>query len=81
MPIEWVRRSDMFPDLKPSKVDFVAIVGRVMQFDSGPERGRWLWSMVATAPGPTLMPMNGRADTRGEAGRCVVAAYERLLSR
>lgn len=76
---------DVFSDLKPSNTDFVAldgdrIVGRVMRFDSGPEMGRWMWSMVATAPGPTLLPNNGRTDTRGEAGRCVVEAYERLLT-
>lgn len=86
MPIEWMHYCDVFPDLKPSDTDFVAldgdrIFGRVMQFDSGPEMGRWIWSMVATAPGPTISPISGRADTRGEAGRRVAEAYGRLLAR
>lgn len=84
--VQWMRHCDVFPDLKPSNTDWVAldgdrIVGRVMQFDSGPESGRWMWSMVATAPGPTILPANGRAETRTEAAMFVVAAYEQLLSR
>jgi hypothetical protein len=40
-----------------------------------------MWSMVVTRPGPTLLPTKGRADTRSQASRCAVAAYERLLAR
>src|SRR4051794_37199519 len=85
MMVEWMRHCDVFTDLPPSDLDWVAldgdrIVGRVMQYVSGRESGLWLWSMVATAPGPMILPNSGRAGTRAEAGRRAVEAYERLLS-
>lgn len=60
---------------RTSKTDFVAlardeVVGRVVAFDSGPERGLWMCSMVAAAPGVTIAPISGRAQTRREAGQC-----------
>jgi hypothetical protein len=86
MPLEWMRHHNVFTDLTPSNTDFVAfdgdrIIGRVMQYVCGRESGLWLWSVVATAPGVTILPNSGRCNTRGEAGRCLVAAYERLLAR
>ena len=44
MTITWLRTSDVFPDLKRSDTDFTAfdgeeIIGRVYQFQSGPEEG------------------------------------------
>jgi hypothetical protein len=47
MPIEWMRHCDVYPDIPESDVDFVAfdddqIVGRVMQFEFGPENGVFL---------------------------------------
>jgi hypothetical protein len=51
MRVEWMRHSDVYPDLPPSDLDWVAfdgdeIVGRVMQYQHGKEQGRWLWSMT-----------------------------------
>jgi hypothetical protein len=83
MSIEWMRHCDVYRDIPESDVDFIAfdddqIIGRVMQFEFGPENGVWFWSMVVTRPGQSG-ETNGRVKSRGEAGRCVVAAYKRLL--
>jgi hypothetical protein len=85
MRVFWMRHCDVYPDIPRSETDFVAldgdtIVGRVMQFEFGPEVGVWFWSMTVTRPGPLRGATNGRVNSRGEAGRCVVEAYGRLLS-
>ena len=46
-------------------------------FESGPDSGCPLWSMVATAPGPTLVPTKGERTP----GAKPAVIYERLLSR
>jgi hypothetical protein len=84
MSITWMRTSDAFPDLDRSDTDFTAfdgkdIIGRVHLFENGPEQGLWLWTMTATGPGWPFTARSGRERQRGEAGRRVVEAYERLL--
>jgi hypothetical protein len=84
MAITWMRTSDAFPGLNPSDRDFTAfdgetIVGRVYQFEAGPEEGVWFWSMTADRPGLRFAGRSGRAAGRGDAGQRVVEAYERLL--
>jgi hypothetical protein len=37
--------------------------------------------MTASGPGEPIMPSSGRVQTRGEAARCVVAAYEKELAK
>jgi hypothetical protein len=81
--IAWMRHCDVYPDIPESDVDFIAldgdaIVGRVLQSEFGPENGVWFWTMTVTRPGQPG-ETNGRMKSRGEAGRCVVAAYQRLL--
>jgi hypothetical protein len=47
----------------------------------GPQAGLWLWTMTAVRPGPRLpVPRSGTEARRGDAGRRVVEAYERLLA-
>jgi len=80
-----MKHSDLHRELPPSNTDFIAFdgdpsIGRVYEFKAGPEKGTWLWTMTAIRPG-TAAVTNGRANTRGEAARCVVAAYERLLAQ
>jgi hypothetical protein len=84
MAIVWMRTSDAFPDLDRSDKDFTAfagnkVIGRVYQFEAGPEQGIWFWSMTADRPGPRFAGRSGREGRRGDAGRRVVEAYERLL--
>jgi hypothetical protein len=85
MPVEGMRHSDFYRELSPSNTDWIALdghrsIGRVYQITAGPEAGLWFWTMAVTRPG-TATATNGRVQTRGEAARCVVAAYERLLAR
>jgi hypothetical protein len=85
MPVEWMRHSDLYRELPPSNVDWIALdgdrsIGRVYQLTAGPEAGLWLWTMTLVRPGIPPSATNGRCQTRGEAGRWVVAAYERLKS-
>jgi hypothetical protein len=84
MEVFWMRHCDVYPDIPTSDVVIVAldgstIIGRVMQFEFGPEVGIWLWSMTVTRPRPLRGATNRRVNSRGEAGRCVVEAYERLM--
>ena len=84
MAITWMRTSDAFPDLDRSDKDFTAfagdkVIGRVYQFEAGPEAGIWFWSMTADRLGPRFADRSGREGRRGDAGRRVVDAYERLL--
>jgi hypothetical protein len=81
MPIEWERIPDgVSEDFQA--LDGEEIVGRVYQIPTGPERGLWFWTMTALRPGPRItFPTNGTETRRGDAGRRVVEAYERLLRR
>jgi hypothetical protein len=84
MSVFFMRHCDVYRDIPESDVDFVAfdgdqIVGRVMQFEFGPENGVWFWTMTVTRPGPPSDATNGRVSNRGEAGRRIVEAYKRLL--
>ena len=48
---------------------------------TGPERGLWFWTITALRPGPRItFPTSGTEARRGDAGRRVVEAYERLLA-
>ncbi len=84
MNITWLRTSDAFPHLDPSDKDFTAFDGDEVivpdyQLEAGPEQGIWFWSMTADRPGPRFAGRSGRAARRGDAGRRVVDAYQRLL--
>jgi hypothetical protein len=58
------------------------IVGRVYQIPHGPQEGLWFWTMTVVRPGPRVaFPTNGTEARRGDAGRRVVEACERLLRR
>ncbi len=55
-------------------------IGNVHQEPHGPLAGTWAWSLTATLPGPALpFSRNGREDKRGDAGRRLTEAYERML--
>jgi hypothetical protein len=42
----------------------------------------WFWTMTALRPGPRItFPTSGTEARRGDAGRRVVEAYERLLAQ
>jgi hypothetical protein len=84
VPVVWILSSDAFAKHPPDDADFVAfdgelLVGRVYRIGQGMDRGQWLWTMLVDLPGPRFTHRNGTASTRGEAGRKVVEAYERLL--
>jgi hypothetical protein len=52
------------------------------QIPHRPEQGLWFWTMTAVRPGPRVtFPTNGTEARRGDAGRRVVDAHERLLRR
>jgi hypothetical protein len=81
MSIAWMRHRDFYPDIPDSDVDFVAldgdtIVGRVMQFEFGPESGVWFWTTVVTRPGPRGGDTNGRVNSRAK----LAGAWSRLMS-
>ena len=79
MAVEWERIPDGVPE-DFQALDGDEIVGRVYQIPLGPERGLWFWTMTALRPGPRLPPpTHGTEARRGDAGRRVVEAYERLL--
>jgi hypothetical protein len=62
-------------------LDGATVVGRVYRIDGGPEQGLWFWSMTAHRPGPRPQILtSGKEARRGDAGRRVVEAYERLLA-
>jgi hypothetical protein len=52
-----------------------------LRIKEGTEAGLWFWSMAVTVPGEQVMPSSGRVQTRGEAARCLIAAYEQALAR
>ena len=78
--MEWERiRGGLAEDFQA--LDDDEIVGRVDQSPHGPEQGLWFWTMTALRPGPRLPPpTHGTEARRGNAGRRVVEAYERLLA-
>jgi hypothetical protein len=81
MPVEWERIPDGVPE-DFRALDGDEIVGRVYQIPHGPQSGLWFWTMTALRPGPRItFQTNGTEARRGEAGRRVVEAYERLLRR
>jgi hypothetical protein len=56
------------------------MVRPVYQHPHGPQAGLWFWTMTTVRPGPRVaFPTNGTEARRGDAGRRVVEAYERLL--
>jgi hypothetical protein len=56
------------------------VIGRVLQIPHGPEKALWLWSVTMVLPGPMFThARSGRESNRGNAGRCVVECYERML--
>ena len=79
MPVQWERIRNSLPeDFRASNGD--EVVGRVYQIPHGPGQGLWFWTMTATRPGPRItFATNGRVAHRGDAGRRVVEAYEKLL--
>jgi hypothetical protein len=80
VPVEWERIPDGLPE-DFRALDGDEIVGRVYQIPPGPQAGLWFWTMTAVRPGPRLPPpTSGTEARRGEAGRRVVEAYERLLA-
>jgi hypothetical protein len=80
MPVEWERIRDGLPE-DFRALDGEEIVGRVYQIPHGAGAGLWFWTMTAVRPGPRFpYPTNGREIHRGDAGRCVVEMYERLLA-
>ena len=82
-----MRTRNVFPALDGLEHDYTAldgeaVVGRVYQIVGGPAHGLWFWSMTAHRPGPRpSIPTSGREIDRGDAGRRVVEAYDRLLAR
>jgi hypothetical protein len=79
MPVEWERIPGGVPE-DFQALDGDEIVGRVYQIPHGPQAELWLWTMTAVRPGPRLpVPRSGTEARRGDAGRRVVEAYERLL--
>jgi hypothetical protein len=86
MAVEWMRTRDAFPALDGLQHDYTAldgeaVVGRVYLIEGGPGRGLWFWSMTAYRPGPRpQIATSGREARWGDAGRCVMEAYERLLA-
>jgi hypothetical protein len=81
MPVEWERIPDGVPE-DFQALDGDEIVGRVYQIPHGPERGLWFWTMTVVRPGPRItFPRSGTEARRGDAGRRVVEAYERLMRR
>jgi hypothetical protein len=78
--VEWERIPDGVPE-DFQALDGDEIVGRVYQNPTGPERGLWFWTMTVVRPGPRItFPRSGTEARRGDAGRRVVEAYERLLA-
>jgi hypothetical protein len=86
MPIAWMRSADLYPDAGYPPTDFVAfdgeeIIGRVYRIRHGTEQGLWFWSMTVSLPGPAFNARSGTEAHRGEAGRRVIEAYQRMLAR
>jgi hypothetical protein len=80
MPVEWERIPDGIAE-DFQALDGDAIVGRVYQIPTGPQAGLWFWTMTVVRPGPRVtFPTNGTEARRGDAGRRVVEAYERLIA-
>jgi hypothetical protein len=55
-------------------------IGNVQQIKGGPGGGMWDWSVLARFQGSRFPePTSGKEISRGDAGRCVVECYERML--
>ncbi len=86
MTIYWRPHHEWNSNLPPAP-DFIAfddeeLIGRVFQIQYGQGQGRWVWTMTVGPPGLRLtFATSGVEDRRGEAGRRVVEAYERLRRR
>jgi hypothetical protein len=82
MTISWMLTRDVFSEGGWSSRDLTALVGdyvigRVYQIEHGPDEGFWFWTIF---PGMAVAhPTSGRERARGQAGRCVIEAYQRLL--
>src|SRR5215210_4381779 len=84
--LTWMLTSEAWPNARwPRGPDFTAfdgelLVGRVYQYEHGPEKGLWFWTMSVERPGPPFPgPTHGVEARQGDAGRCVVEAYGALL--
>ena len=83
MGIKWMLTQE---NAQP-RPDFTAFdgskaIGRVCQIEDGPARGLWLWTMtVAEAVLPSEHLTCGRAAEGGKAGRCLIEAYQALLTQ
>jgi hypothetical protein len=86
MNIKWTLTRGDSLDAQP-KPDFTAFdgakaIGRVCQIEDGPVRGLWFWTMaVGQAGSPSGHPTCGRATEGGKAGRCLIEAYQALLTQ
>jgi hypothetical protein len=81
MPVEWERIPNGLPK-GFGALDGNEIVGRVYEIPHGPQAGLWLRTMIVVRPRPRItFPTSGTEARRGNAGRRVVEAYERLLRR
>jgi len=59
------------------------LVGRFYRIPSGPEKGRWFWTVTCFRGAPTADtgPHNGRLDgTARDAARMVEAVYDRWVA-
>jgi hypothetical protein len=79
--LTWIRAGDRYSDLRDDPDHFLALdadgemIG-VVKLVPSPAGKEWMWSMLATHPGPAFrMPTNGRCETRREAARELVACY------
>jgi hypothetical protein len=81
MVVEWERiLGGLAEDFRA--LDSDEIVGRVSQYGQGLQSGFWFWTTTAVRRGPRVaFPTNGMEARRGDAGRRVVKAYEKLLAR
>ena len=84
--VTWIRIGDFYPDLKAEKDHFLALdgksaVGIVRLIESGPDDGRWHWSMVQVRPGkPFPRPRSGTRATRGQAAKALVECWRAFRS-
>ncbi len=86
MKVYWRPHHEVYPEL-PREPDFIAFdaeteqsIGRVCLEKQSTNAGRWRWSMFARSnTGRVPFETHGHEDSRGEAGRRVVEAYQMLL--
>ena len=79
--VTWVRIGDVYPDMKAEADHFIAldggsVVGVVRLVESGPDIGRWHWSMVQVRAGkPFSLPRSGTTRTRSQAAFALVGSW------